>query len=310
MTSQQQGPKPARDWILRVLPLALLIILVMAGLRGTVNTPKWTGSHATDMTIGVVLFVVFAVLLGITMARRRAALRTVSGDEQGLDSPGKLRTAIAYLLAGAMAADVAAVIYGLHLKLPQSKNKRNVLQQQNGTPHPPKALPAQHTGTGSSPFPLADILWALLILLVIAVIVLTWRWLAQQTPVRELDEDELIAEDSADLREAVESGRTALRTFDDAKAAIIACYLAMEQSLAERGAARTLADTPDELLARATQTGIVNGTAPARLTALFYEARFSSHPMDQSPRAAAEQALTELAQALDSQHREAQEAGA
>jgi hypothetical protein len=310
MTSQQQGPKPAQDWILRVLPLALLIILVMAGLRGTVTAPKWTGSHATDMTIGVVLFVVFAVLLGITMARRRAAMRTGSRDEQGLDSPGKLRTAIGYLLVGAMAADIAAVIYGLHLKLPQSKDKRNVLQQQNGTPHPPKSLPAQQAGTGSSAFPLADVLWALLIVLVIAVIVLTWRWLAQQTPVHELDEDELIAEDSADLREAVESGRTALRTFDDAKAAIIACYLAMEQSMAERGAARTLADTPDELLARATQTGIINGTAPARLTALFYEARFSSHPMDQSQRAAAEQALTELAQALDSQHRAAQEAGA
>jgi Domain of unknown function (DUF4129) len=141
------------------------------------------------------------------------------------------------------------------------------------------------------------------------VIVLTLRWLAQQARVRELDEDEAIAEDSADLREAVESGRSALRTFDDAKSAIIACYVAMEQSLAEHGTARTMADTPDELLARATQTRIVHGTAPARLTALFYEARFSSHPMDQAQRRAAEQALNELAQALDSQSREPQGTG-
>jgi hypothetical protein len=36
-----------------------------------------------------------------------------------------------------------------------------------------------------------------------------------------------------DLREAVESGRAALAEISDARAAIIACYVAMERSLAE-----------------------------------------------------------------------------
>jgi len=44
---------------------------------------------------------------------------------------------------------------------------------------------------------------------------------------------------------------------------------------------------------------VVRGTAAARLTALFYEARFSSHPLDPGQRDAAEQALDELAAALD-----------
>ena len=39
-------------------------------------------------------------------------------------------------------------------------------------------------------------------------------------------------DESEDLRKAVESGRSALRTLDDARAAIIACYVAMEASLA------------------------------------------------------------------------------
>jgi Domain of unknown function (DUF4129) len=112
------------------------------------------------------------------------------------------------------------------------------------------------------------------------------------------DSEDLIAADSEDLREAVESGRSVLRTVEDARAAIIACYVAMEDSLAERGAARAAADTPDELLARATSRGIVRGTAAERLTALFYRARFSSHPMDGGERAAAEQALDELVVAL------------
>jgi hypothetical protein len=72
----------------------------------------------------------------------------------------------------------------------------------------------------------------------------------------------------------------------------------MEASLAQRGAARGAADTPDELLARATGQGVVHGTAAVRLTALFYEARFSSHPLDPGQRDAAEQALDELAATL------------
>jgi Domain of unknown function (DUF4129) len=73
----------------------------------------------------------------------------------------------------------------------------------------------------------------------------------------------------------------------------------METHLAERGTARGIAGTPDKLLARATQTGLVRGTAAARLTALFYEARFSSHPVDRRRRDEAERALDELATALD-----------
>ena len=42
----------------------------------------------------------------------------------------------------------------------------------------------------------------------------------------------------------------------------------------------------------------MRGTAAARLTALFYEVRFSSHPLDHRQREEAERALDELAAAL------------
>jgi uncharacterized membrane protein YgcG len=105
-------------------------------------------------------------------------------------------------------------------------------------------------------------------------------------------------EDESDLLEAVESGRSALGQFDDAQAAIIACYVAMEQSLGRAGAGRAVADTPDELLARAAEQGLVQGDAAARLTALFYEARFSTHPMPFAKRDEAQWALGELAASL------------
>ena len=72
----------------------------------------------------------------------------------------------------------------------------------------------------------------------------------------------------------------------------------MEQSLARAGAARGIAETPDELLARAARAGIVRGRAAGRLTSVFYEARFSTRPLTQAHRDVAEQALTELSASL------------
>ena len=108
-----------------------------------------------------------------------------------------------------------------------------------------------------------------------------------------------------ELREAVAEGRAALAAIDDARAAIIACYVAMERSLAERGTARAAADTPDELLGRAVASGVVRGGAAGRLTALFYEARFSTHPLGSGQRDAASAALDELAAELAARPSEA-----
>jgi len=101
------------------------------------------------------------------------------------------------------------------------------------------------------------------------------------------------------LAEAISAGGSALREPSlDVRAAIIACYGAMERVLAEHGAAREIADTPAELLDRAVGVGLIRSDAALRLTELFREARFSSHPMGESARTAATAALTELADDL------------
>lgn len=106
-------------------------------------------------------------------------------------------------------------------------------------------------------------------------------------------------DDGADqLRQALHHGWLALRELDDARGAIIACYLAMEQSLARAGTARQAAETPDELLRRAAANGLVQGTAAAQLTAVFYEARFSAKQLPETSRQTAERALTELSASL------------
>jgi hypothetical protein len=145
---------------------------------------------------------------------------------------------------------------------------------------------------------LGYLLYALLALILLAALVVCAILIARMRPrnvggyLREADDE------SASLRKAVESGRTALRAVDDARAAIIACYLAMEGSLAKAGTARTAAETPDELLAKATATGLLRSPAAGQLTGLFYEARFSSHDLPDTVKDTAMAALDEISAEL------------
>jgi hypothetical protein len=234
----------------------------------------------------------------ITISRRAASAKAEAANTVPVNAVAvKLRGVLIFVLSGGMIAVAVTILVGLHLHVFTAKPAKPLSPppQKLKTPSP-RPLGPQSSSTFH--FPLAFFLYGLLVVVLVAAIVLSIWWARRFSSASDHGEDDFIAEDSEDLREAVEAGRSALRTIDDARVAIIACYLAMETHLAERGTARAIADTPDELLARARATGIVRGTAAARLTALFYEARFSSHPLDHRQRDAAEQALDELAAAL------------
>lgn len=294
MTSRQPGTTPpgttltAQDWLLRLLPLTLLIVAGLAGLRGAVGDLRWNGPlHRDALVVGVALEAVIVTMLVILLIRRR------SGSQEA--TAVKLRGVMLYVLAAGGVAVAVLMAAGLHLHVFTRVRRPRIIRvpepTSSGTIRP-------RPGPGAPPpISLTVLLYAVLVAVLLAGIAVS-IWLARRLrpPVaRRASGDDFIVEDPERLREAVESGRSALRTVDDARAAIIACYLAMEASLAERGAARGVAGTPGELLIRATERGLVRGTAAGRLTALFYEARFSSHPLGHQQRDAAEQALDELA---------------
>jgi Domain of unknown function (DUF4129) len=286
------------DWLVRVLPLTLLIILGLAGLRGTVTQPRWNGPWQRDgLAIGLTVELVLGILLVITTRRRavRGRAELISGAVNSVAA--KLRGVLILLLSLGMAAVAVIMIIGLHLHVFTVKPRRPPPPAPAATGKP-RTVPPPSRSSSIVHIPSAVLLYTLLVVVLVAAVVVSIWWSRRFRPPGQVSGDGYIVEDSQDLREAVESGRSALRTLDDARAAIIACYLAMEISLAERGTARAIADTPDELLARARATGLVRGTAAARLTTLFYEARFSSHPLNRGHRDAAAQALDELAEAL------------
>jgi len=116
------------------------------------------------------------------------------------------------------------------------------------------------------------------------------------------------AQDEEVLSAALLAGRGALE--GEARAAIIACYAAMEDSLAAAGVTRLESDSPADLLRRATERGVVAGPAPRLLAALFREARFSTHPIGTRHLDQARGALDEITAQLTARHEAAEAAEA
>jgi hypothetical protein len=296
-------PRPASGLNLRLALVALLVAVALAGMRATVPGSSWAAGawHRHGTLLGLILEAVLAVLLFVLERRRRRAPLV------GQPAAG-LRTLLrGGLIIGLVAIPALIAVNAAGQLRPSHPRPIRPPQLHGGKGLPPPPRP----GSG---FDLALVLYALiaaiLLTAIVACIVVIVRRARQLswTNVDELTGDDGEAEEQ--LRRAVQSGQAALRDVDDARLAIIACYVAMEQSLAQAGTVRAAAETPDELLARAATAGLVQGGEAARLTELFYEARFSSHPLPAQRRDEALQALDVLAASLtEHQARLAQAAG-
>ena len=276
----------SRQRLVRLVLAALLVAAVVAGLRGEPGPISFRDApRARDLAVGLALEAVLALaLIALAIRRRRAPPAAILA--------GRLRGALsAAITAGLVVIPVALLLTSLPKARARPRPPIPAPRAGNGRAHP-KTAPLRPVH-----LPVSTILTVLLVLALAAAIVACVIVLRRRP--RHPAEAGLAPEDDEEtLREAVESGRTALRELDDARAAIIACDLAMERRLAGAGAARGTAETPDELLARAASAGLVRGDAARRLTVLFYEARFSSHPLPAAARTAARQALGELAASI------------
>ena len=284
------GPSQSHSRYLRPALAGLLLLAVIAGV-GAASTGAGAGGpwRGYPLAIGGAAELVLAVLLlALAILARRTPM------------PGHLRSELRYLLRwGTFVVMVAiAVIVFVNylasrhqstlLKLLFPKIKKRLGQERTPLVRP-RPVHAPH---------LTYLLYALIAVLLAVAISACVLVVVRRKPTWPAFVDELADDESASLRRAVESGRAALHAVDEARAAIIACYLAMEGSLATAGTARAVAETPDELLARATASGLLHGPAAARLTALFYEARFSTHRLSGTAKADATTALDEISAEL------------
>jgi hypothetical protein len=279
----------------RLALVALLVVIAAAALRGGLPRLALDGRYTGDeLPIAAALEAIVLSLLIVVLVRRARAPHTqfIAMRLREVLRSVLIAAAVAVPLCYLLTRTVHGSSRRVRPPVPPTRGRRG-----------PFPLPA-HMSHGL--FVFVTVVDILLILAVFAALVtglimvarrLHWRREAarrHRAAIAEFTEEDA----DADLKKAVEYGWLALRELDDARGAIIACYLAMEQSLAKAGTAREAAETPDELLARAAGSGVVRGAAAGRLTEVFYEARFSTRELTPRHREAAEQALAELAASL------------
>lgn len=273
----------------RLVPAFAAVLLLALGAAG-LAAAKGSATHSAGPLVRQWWLFAAAVLVAGIVALVKLRERISATDPDSTAQARLNRGAVAVI-----AVLTAALPIGLFLmrQLPTAQQSECVTQCINtlstGTSQretPPQMPGKTTTHQNSIHVPLGLILSIVGILLALviaaAVIALVIRLLALGRAEPEiggapaaLAED---VEDESALGAAVLAGRSALE--GEARAAIIACYAAMEDSLTEAGVPRLESDSPTDLLARATRRGVVDGPAPRLLATLFREARFSTHPMD------------------------------
>lgn len=284
-------PRGRGSWpVARLVLAVLLVLLVAAGVYARAHTsfPFRAAPQLSPTAVTITFLVVEAIGLALavflTLTRRRRRQR--ADDDEGSWLP----------INRWIIAAVNLTVFFLVLLLASWIIKHFRDEGRARSLLPSVAPSAGHRpGLGSLP-PGARTLWLIwlgvVVLAAVVVVVALWRRNRggpPQLPVAE-DEPEVDAGGAA-----LRAGRRALDAPTDPRSAVIACYEAMERSLAEAGVERAPAQTPEELLAGLRGRHVVASERAARtLVELFGRARFSSRPVDAADVATARSALAEL----------------
>src|SRR3984957_6984258 len=272
----------------RAILVALLVLLMAAGIRALGPPGDWGKPASHALVVGVGLELVLGGLLLILQRGHRPA--------GGL--PLRLHRLVSSGLVASLVGVLVLVVLSLTSPAPAVMPVNPVRHLQHIGKNPRLRHPVLGGQTVSHAVLWRDLVVAAVIVAILIALVLAWQrrpvWPHQETLPEPVAADSTVDE----LASAVESGQAALREIDDARAAIIGCYAAMEDSLARAGTERGAAETPDELLERAVAADRIRQPPAGLLTGLFYEARYSSHDLPPEQRDLAARALAELAAEL------------
>jgi Domain of unknown function (DUF4129) len=297
------GPRPARGrrptgarrpseawraseaW--RVAAVAVLLAVTAAGLRvrGTFShRPNQVAAGASGAALALALsaaeglaLIAFIVVLASARPQRKPKP----------DDPQPPRPAIPWWAKtlGALLA-VAAMITPFVVLFTQPARK---------TPAQPLPGPAGGARQLTGPASGASSVWPVIAGMVIAIaVVLALAVLSRRRRRAGAPPRDRAGRGRARLASALAAASDALTAGGEPRAAIIACYLAMERGFADAGSAPAAADTPAEVLTRATDAGLVRSGSAEALAGLFRRARYSSQPMTSADSAAAGTALARM----------------
>lgn len=143
---------------------------------------------------------------------------------------------------------------------------------------------------------LAGLVYTLVGTLVLGLIgFLLYRLIRSAPPELGLVDDRAASRPSPEeLREALKAGLTDIDAGGDPRAAVVSCWLRLEQAAAAAGVEPLASETPTELMIRVLAAYQVNDQALAALAGAYHQARYAPHEVSEDLRATARAALTEV----------------
>ena len=260
------------------------LAIVAVGAAGSLHTDpaanRTAARIATFPLLALLGAAAAAAVITTVIARRRVATQLEDDDEEAeAGGPGSRLLRIALLLLPV--AVIGALVFAIAVRPPT----RPQPQQQVA---PPSAAPADRAGGDGDDWGLVAFAGGAL---VATALLGSALWGAR---VRRRPGIEPLRGPADDAAGAVDDALAALDAETDPRRAIIAAYVRMERALDAAGLGRREPEAPREYLARV--AGALRGDARSarRLTALYEEARFSPHPLDEAARAEAVTALHAL----------------
>jgi multisubunit Na+/H+ antiporter MnhB subunit len=283
--------------IARVALVLVLLAVAVQGLSGRRHLDWAAISHDPGPTWTALVLIAaatFVVVLSMRALLRMLRVTQESDDEGPQSIDGSRVRWYGYLAAGAVIALTIVLVY-LLLKSAVTEPLRFRDQGQLETTVVGPSSPGDQTSVDP---------WLALIAVLagvgLAVVAFRRRGTLDDEPFDDGDDE---PSDQAALADAVAAAEVELDSHgDDTRAAIIAAYTAMERQLVASGTARHASDTPTDFLMRAMAASRVSRGSATRLTELFREARFSTHPMPSIARADAARALARVGDDLSAPH--------
>lgn len=295
-----------RDRRVRTAAILALVVFAAVALRGRlpdVTPPERRAPEqsATSLVIFVVVVLLAAAVLVIAiiamLRAKKDRLRPLGVDDGAERAFSGLRKRI--LVLGVAAAALVALLAVVPLPFDgpgeatqQEAGDRVADPGGSGRAPDDDSVPPEPDKTQSVVLIISG--GVLLTLVLVGAVIAERRRYRPAEPV--YDDGEYLLDDErvpGSLERAAELGLAEVDDLTrDPRAAIIACYAAMERGLADAPDAAPLdSDTPTEVLARAVGHGAIRSSAAGDLVRLFTEARFSQHDMTENHRESAAELL-------------------
>jgi len=273
----------------RVAAVAVLLAVTVAGLRAHGTFSRAAHSAAAGVTGSVLAILVatgegiavVAFIIVLVMARPERKKNPDTDEPPRPPFPWWAKT-LGVLVAIAVMVTPFVVLFS-------KKNRAAIASARLASR--PGVVPTGVAGRLGSQHPAAS--WPIIagMVIAIAVVVAMTVWSRRR---RYADRSRGPSPRLARILDSLAAGHAALTGSADPRAAIIACYAAMEHGFAAAGSAPAEADTPAEVLARAAGAGIIRSSSPEVLTGLFRRARYSAEPMTSADSGAAASALEQM----------------